>query len=160
MAQPSQRPTQGGSAAWNVDLLHCSPGGSVFESIFRPWILYSQAEERLRNPYLENYQSPPCENCCQLSFLTPCYISKQRAKIRNKFGIAGSSGNDWMVACCCPCCALVQHDNEIESRNPKMRQNVDTQGYQANTNSMVMPERGSWYNSGDMAADMHRQSQR
>ena len=88
------------------------------------------------------------------------YLSKQRAKIRNKFGIAGSSGNDWMVACCCPCCALVQHDNEIESRNPKMRQNVDTQGYQANTNSMVMPERGSWYNSGDMAADMHRQSQR
>lgn len=87
----------------------------------------------------------------RLTLLENSYVKRQREKLRERYGIPGTSGNDCAVATFCCCCALVQHDNEIESRNPKQRGKVDTAGYQANTNSMFMPsaDRGSWYMSAD-----------
>lgn len=147
-----------GSGGWNVSLYHCSPGSAVFESIMRPWVVYAEAEERLRNPYLNNYDgsNAGCGVCCQLTLLPCVYVSKQRTKIREKYGIQGSPTGDFCTATWCTCCALVQHNEEIASRSAKMRPNngtnLDTTGYQPNTNSMYMPERGSWYQSADLSA--------
>jgi PLAC8 family len=36
----------------------------------------------------------------------------QRSNTRAKYGIEGNACEDWLAACCCPCCALVQEDKE------------------------------------------------
>lgn len=88
------------------------------------------------------------------------YVKQQRGEIRERYGIPGSSGGDCATATFCCCCALVQHDNEVESRSPKQRgaKNVDKAGYQANTGSMFMPaaDRGSWYMSADARTSSYR----
>jgi len=140
---------------WNVDLSHC---GSLSDAIFRPCAVYSRAEERMRNPYLENYEDSNCQHCGQVGALGCVSVKKQRGAIREKYGIEGSGGKDCCVAFYCCACALAQHDAEIESRNPKKRQAVDTAGYRPNTTSMYMPDvnRGSWYATNDIRASGYR----
>lgn len=155
-----------GNSSWNVDLFHCAPSGSVFTSIFQPCVIYGRVEERMRNPYLENYDgsNDECQNfykkaCCIFGPLGCMYVKQQRQEVRERYGIPGSSGSDCATATFCCCCALVQHDNEVESRGPKQRSNkVDTTGYQANTGSMFMPaaDRGSWYMSADARTSSYR----
>jgi len=36
----------------------------------------------------------------------------QRSNMRAKYGIEGNGCMDWLGACCCPCCGLVQEDKE------------------------------------------------
>jgi hypothetical protein len=79
-----------------------------------------------------------------MSAFSNSYIKSQRQRIREKYNIPGSSGSDCFHATCCYCCALVQHDNEIESRGPKRREAVNTDGYRPNTGSMYMPNRTSY----------------
>ena len=153
--QPQQQSYKG----WNVSLSAC--GDSLFEAIFQPCSLYGRVEERLRNPYLENYNgsNSECKSCCAKGPLGCLSVKSQRTAIREKYGIEGSSASDCMVATCCCCCALVQHDNEVESRNPKKRETVDTTGYRPNTNSMYMAggaERGSWFASADIRSSGYR----
>eukprot|EP00088_Acartia_fossae_P003918 TRINITY_DN11685_c0_g1_i1.p1 TRINITY_DN11685_c0_g1~~TRINITY_DN11685_c0_g1_i1.p1 ORF type:complete len:102 (-),score=7.91 TRINITY_DN11685_c0_g1_i1:175-480(-) len=56
--------------------------------------------------------------CSLLScFCTPIIpIYMFRSKIRERYGIEGSSGGDCCCACCCPCCTLIQVANEADSR--------------------------------------------
>lgn len=61
----------------------------------------------------------------------------KRGEIRERFGIEGSGCGDFCVSMCCPCCALIQQDNEVKGR--QARQGVNTQGYQAVTQSMQVP---------------------
>ena len=41
-------------------------------------------------------------------------LSDQRADIRNRAGIEGSSGMDFAASCCCGCCVVIQNKHEIE----------------------------------------------
>ena len=61
----------------------------------------------------------------------------KRTEIRERFGIAGSGTSDCCVTYWCPCCALIQQDNEVKTRTQHM---VNTQGYQAQA-GMVMPQK-------------------
>lgn len=61
----------------------------------------------------------------------------KRGEIREKFGIEGSGCGDCCVSMWCPCCALIQQDNEVKGR--QAREGVNTQGYQAVTQSMSVP---------------------
>ena len=70
--------------------------------------------------------------------MTPCrYNTMKRGEIRRKFGIEGSGCGDCCVSVWCPCCALIQQDNEVKGR--LAREGVNTKGYQPVTQSMQVP---------------------
>jgi len=48
------------------------------------------------------------------------FLAKNREKIREQKGIVGSFGNDCMTSCCCGCCAVAQHAQEINSLDSLM----------------------------------------
>merc|ERR1711917_188043 len=48
------------------------------------------------------------KNACCSCLCYPCCAPYIRQAIREKHGIQGSLGNDCLVDCCCPCCALIQ----------------------------------------------------
>lgn len=122
--------------------------------------MYGRTEERLENPYLENYSSSnaACKSCLARGPLYCLPVAAQRTRVREKYGIEGSSGGDCATAAACCCCALAQHENEVESRSPKKREAVDATGYRPNTNSMYMPgaERGSWFAGADFRSSGYR----
>lgn len=47
-------------------------------------------------------------------------MMKRRA-IRQRFGIGGSSFNDCVAACFCPCCLLVQQEKEVEAQYTRLQ---------------------------------------
>lgn len=51
---------------------------------------------------------------------------QQRSKIRQQYGIKGSTTGDCCVAYWCPCCSTVQNDKEVVART----QGLVTDGYQ------------------------------
>ncbi|CAG5105034.1 Oidioi.mRNA.OKI2018_I69.chr1.g1776.t1.cds [Oikopleura dioica] len=52
--------------------------------------------------------------CFLTSILVPNYIAwKQRVAIREKHGIKGTTLSDILIILFCHCCALVQHDREV-----------------------------------------------
>ncbi|KAJ5627761.1 hypothetical protein N7490_009989 [Penicillium lividum] len=59
--------------------------------------------------------------CCIYAASHYCYLCfvplmMKRRQIRERFGIKGSSCNDCMMACFCPCCLLVQQEKELEAQ--------------------------------------------
>jgi hypothetical protein len=40
-----------------------------------------------------------------------------RTEIREKFGISGSVGTDFLYSFCCSCCVIIQNAKEVEKRN-------------------------------------------
>ncbi|KAL3512266.1 hypothetical protein ACH5RR_024983 [Cinchona calisaya] len=47
----------------------------------------------------------------------PCILScTYRAKIRGRFGIMETPAPDWIIHCCCECCALCQEYRELQKR--------------------------------------------
>jgi len=59
------------------------------------------------------------ESCCLccIASLTParwCCHVVIRGKIRERRGIAGSVVSDFLMAVCCPCCALIQEAQEVK----------------------------------------------
>lgn len=59
----------------------------------------------------------------------------RRGEIRERFGIKGSGCGDYCTTYWCLCCALIQQDNEVQSRQA---QGPITQGYQSNKQGMTM----------------------
>ncbi len=52
-----------------------------------------------------------------ISCIAPCVpVFLLRSKVRDTFGIEGSTGGDAFAACCCGCCASVQLANELDDR--------------------------------------------
>ena len=52
-----------------------------------------------------------------LSFITPCVpLLLLRSKVRNQYGIPGSTLGDVCAASLCPCCASIQLANEMDER--------------------------------------------
>jgi len=52
-----------------------------------------------------------------LSFITPCIpILLLRSKVRDRYGIPGSTLGDVCASVLCPCCASIQVANEVDQR--------------------------------------------
>ena len=52
-----------------------------------------------------------------LSFITPCVpLLLLRSKVRDQYGIPGSTLGDVCAAALCPCCASIQLANEVDER--------------------------------------------
>lgn len=60
----------------------------------------------------------------------------KRGEIRERFGIKGSGMSDCCATYWCPCCALIQQDNEVKAR---LAQGPVTQGYQSQKEGMHVP---------------------
>lgn len=75
--------------------------------------------------YGQNYEQIHKDGCLMqgliFAILMSCGLSclvhmNLRANIRNKFNIIGGQLGDFLVTCCCPCCALAQESREITHR--------------------------------------------
>ena len=67
----------------------------------------------------------------------PCrWTMQQRTKIRERYGIKGSTMNDCCVAYWCPCCSTVQNDKEVVSRT----KGVIADGYMPQAGMQVKPQ--------------------
>lgn len=60
----------------------------------------------------------------------------RRTEIRDKFGIKGSRISDCCASYWCPCCSLVQQDNEVKAR---LGYETLREGYQVNIH-MEIPQ--------------------
>lgn len=61
----------------------------------------------------------------------------KRKEIRDRFGIKGSRASDCCASYWCPCCSLIQHDNEVKTR---LGDKTMSKGYQVSP-IMEMPQR-------------------
>ncbi|CAK7221223.1 hypothetical protein SCUCBS95973_004421 [Sporothrix curviconia] len=150
-AAPMQRGVAPGAAAggavvggpeWNASLMDCSPCDSCCLGTFLPCVLLGKTSDRLRDPTMQTADSmnSDCMVFTAIQCFTGCgwiYVMMKRGEIRERFGIAGSGSGDCCVTYWCPCCALIQQDNEVKSRTQHM---VNTQGYQAQA-GMSMPQK-------------------
>jgi Cys-rich protein (TIGR01571 family) len=86
---------------------------------------HGRTTNRLRHypaePSPETLDSPNTQ--CFLiacAFFTPVGIAPsiclQRRDIRTKLDIPGNMCEDLTISCCCPCCAIVQHETEVRDR--------------------------------------------
>ena len=75
--------------------------------------------------YGQNYEQLHKDGCLQQGLLflvlgwfgVPCIIHMGlRKQIRQKFNIPGDDCDDFLLTCCCGCCALAQETREIEYR--------------------------------------------
>lgn len=64
------------------------------------------------------------------------WTMQQRTKIRERYGIKGSTVNDCCVAYWCPCCSTVQNDKEVVSRT----KGVIADGYMPQAGMQVKPQ--------------------
>lgn len=65
----------------------------------------------------------------------------KRGEIRERYGIEGTGTKDCCVSYWCPCCALIQQDNEVKARAAAAA--PITQGYQQQTDGMHVPQQMS-----------------
>ncbi|KDN69447.1 putative PLAC8 family protein [Colletotrichum sublineola] len=126
---PQQEFVQGGNIQtqqWQSGLMNCVVG---------------KTSERLRDPTMQTYEAinTDCLLMFGISFFTGCgwvYAMMKRTEIRERFGIRGSGFSDCCVTYWCSCCAVIQHDKEVQAR---MSTGPITQGYQPQKEGMAMP---------------------
>lgn len=56
--------------------------------------------------------------------------------MRQQFGIEGNRCNDCIISWCCPCCALVQEDQEVKARGGV---GVDSKAYDTQPDMIYAP---------------------
>ncbi|CAK7206808.1 hypothetical protein SEUCBS139899_009614 [Sporothrix eucalyptigena] len=145
-AAPMQRGVAPGAAAgsseWNASLMDCSPCDSCCLGTFLPCVLLGKTSDRMRDPTMQTADSmnSDCMVFTAIHCLTGCgwiYVMMKRGEIRERFSIVGSGTGDCCASYWCPCCSLIQQDNEVKIRTAHM---VNNQGYQAQP-GMVMPQK-------------------
>ncbi|TEA14062.1 Protein PLANT CADMIUM RESISTANCE 3 [Colletotrichum sidae] len=145
--QPIQQEyTQGGNVAnqeWQSNLCNCSPIDSCLLAWCLPCLLLGKTSERMRDPTMQTYEAinTDCLLYCGISFFTGCgciYAMMKRGEIRERFNIKGSGMSDCCVSYWCPCCALIQQDNEVKTR---LSTGPIVQGYQPQKEGMAMPHK-------------------
>ncbi|CAI0653928.1 unnamed protein product [Colletotrichum noveboracense] len=120
---------------WNSSLMDCSPCGTSMMATWLPCLVFGKTSERMRDPNLKNY-SPLNGECFMISALGSIgYLMSKRTDIRQQFGIDGSECGDCCTAYWCPCCVLIQHENEVIGRTQYA---PVTEGYQSQGDSMKM----------------------
>ncbi|KAH9904107.1 PLAC8-domain-containing protein [Xylariomycetidae sp. FL2044] len=139
-AHPTAYGQKGGK--WQTSLCSCSPFSSCLLGWCLPCILVGQTAERIRDPSLQNadMMNSDCLIHGAITCFTGCgwiYAMMKRGEIRERYDIEGSGCGDCCTSYWCPCCDVIQQDNEV-----KMRQQAGqptTQGYQSQP-SMQMPQ--------------------
>ncbi|KAI1460410.1 PLAC8-domain-containing protein [Annulohypoxylon moriforme] len=136
---PTAYGQQGGE--WQASLCDCSPCTSCLLATCLPCILLGQTSERIRDPSMQS--ADMMNSDCMIHGLITCftgcgwiYALMKRGEIRERYQIEGSGFNDCCVSYWCPCCALIQQDNEVKVRQ-RNGQPI-AQGYQSQP-TMQMP---------------------
>ncbi|ERS98466.1 hypothetical protein HMPREF1624_05250 [Sporothrix schenckii ATCC 58251] len=148
--QPMQRAVVGAGpgvankSEWNHSLMDCSPCDSCCLGTFLPCVLLGKTADRMRDPTMQGADSmnSDCMVFLAIHCFTGCgwiYIMMKRGEIRERFGIQGDGTADCCATYWCPCCSLIQQDNEVKTRTAHLVANP-AQGYQAQP-GMVMPQK-------------------
>ncbi|KAJ4558246.1 hypothetical protein HRR77_000260 [Exophiala dermatitidis] len=101
-----------------------------------------RTSERLRDPSMRDPESINGD-CMIHGFLSVftglawIFTMMKRTEIREQFGIPGSSFGDCCTAYWCPCCAVIQQDNEVKFRLKPVA-DMTQQPYQPQQDQMVM----------------------
>ncbi|KAI0011571.1 PLAC8-domain-containing protein [Xylariaceae sp. FL0662B] len=130
------RPTAYGQhgGAWQAGLCSCGPCTTCLLGWCVPCVLLGQTSERIRDPSMQD--ADLMNSDCLIHGALTCftgfgwiYALLKRGEIRERFEIEGSGCNDCCVSYWCPCCALIQQDNEVKMR----QQNAQpvAQGYES-----------------------------
>ncbi|KAK4655394.1 hypothetical protein QC762_302090 [Podospora pseudocomata] len=132
----SHQPTVIKEGEWQDGLCGCCSGGHFWMGCCCPCILVNKTHELLENPSNPSPSGCGMWGCawCGLNFcggwgwILECL---QRGEVRSKHRIEGSGCTDCLVACCCPCCGVIQSHKEVEKRRDAMQGGVpDKMGYQ------------------------------
>ncbi|KAJ5526582.1 cell number regulator 11 [Penicillium frequentans] len=116
---------------WSSSFWDCfSPTKTCALAWCCPCALLGRTSSRLEDPALKEY-SYMNGDCCIYAATHYCYLCwvplmMKRREIRRHFGIGGSSCNDCILACACPCCLLMQQEKEVEAQYVRLQS-----GYQA-----------------------------
>ncbi|KAI1116882.1 PLAC8 family-domain-containing protein [Nemania sp. NC0429] len=118
---------------WQTGICSCGPCSSCLLAWFLPCVLLGQTSERIRDPSMQSADmlNSDCLVHGGINCFTGCgwiYAMLKRGEIRERYGIKGSGCNDCCVSYWCPCCALIQQDNEVKTRQQAQ---PDRQGYMA-----------------------------
>lgn len=122
---------------------------------FCPCCLFGKTQARLEDPSLRNFShcngdvstqtsskrktnAHPSDffQCCLFTTLSLCGMqwilqTIRRGDMRDRFGITeGNCCTDCLVACCCPCCGLVQQEKEAKTRLGDGQEGPPPMGYQ------------------------------
>ncbi|KAF9783357.1 PLAC8 family-domain-containing protein [Thelephora terrestris] len=114
-----------GRRGWSHSLFGCfSDCGTCLTAVFCPCIVYSKISTRL--DHLNKNGSPhpsggdACGGSC-IGYTATCCIGVscilqtiQRGNTRSRYNISGNGCTDFLAACCCHVCDLVQESREIE----------------------------------------------
>ncbi|KAL2428143.1 hypothetical protein ABEF91_007334 [Exophiala dermatitidis] len=139
MTQPMGQPVTGGD--WENGLCECSCGSCIIGTCV-PCLLVGRTSERLRDPSMRDPESINGD-CMIHGFLSVftglawIFTMMKRTEIREQFGIPGSSFGDCCTAYWCPCCAVIQQDNEVKFRLKPVA-DMTQQPYQPQQDQMVM----------------------
>ncbi|EXM18252.1 hypothetical protein FOTG_13674 [Fusarium oxysporum f. sp. vasinfectum 25433] len=126
------------SQEWENSLLDCSPCDSCLLSTFLPCILFGRTSHRLQNPSAEPESfNSDCALFCGIQSLTGCgwiFNVMKRGEIREAYDIEGSGMGDCCASFWCLCCALIQQEKEMKSRQLAC---CETAGYQPMKDGML-----------------------
>jgi len=137
-------PGVGNKTEWQHSLMDCSPCDSCCLGTFLPCVLLGKTSDRMRDPSMQGADSmnSDCLVFTAIQCFTGCgwiYIMMKRGEIRERFNISGDGTGDCCATYWCPCCSLIQQDNEVKTRTQHLVANP-AQGYQAQP-GMVMPQK-------------------
>eukprot|EP01083_Nonionella_stella_P060777 158536_1 len=97
---------------WGYGLFDCYYDCDCCAMFFLPCVALGDAYNKVG-------AGPFCFPCCSSLMcccLYPCVCGYYRKKFREKFQLEGTIANDIKTMCFCPCCGVVQMDNEASHR--------------------------------------------
>ncbi|KAI5868193.1 PLAC8-domain-containing protein [Durotheca rogersii] len=133
---------QGGP--WQAGLCECTPFTSCLLAWCLPCILLGQTSERIRDPSMQtaDLMNSDCMLHGGITCLTGCgwiYAMLKRSEIRERYHIEGGGMGDCCTSYWCPCCALIQQDNEVKLRQRAATAALGQQPYQSQPHMQMPP---------------------
>ncbi|KAH6615453.1 hypothetical protein B0J18DRAFT_437365 [Chaetomium sp. MPI-SDFR-AT-0129] len=104
---------------WTNSLIRFFPCGFFWKTQCCPCYTFADTAQRLRDPTVPTEEhSRDCVEFgrayCIGTYASP--LKEHRKEIRERYGIPGTSSNDFWVSCCCPGCVVMQHEDELKAR--------------------------------------------
>lgn len=125
----------GFGSKWTFSFWDCfSPVDTCCLGCWCPCILYGKTQARNEgDPHASGLGLMCCAYYCLLHIGGHSILQAvTRHSMRNRLGIEGDGCTDWIGACCCPCCGLVQEEKESLLRetgiDPKTKQQYQAPG--------------------------------
>jgi len=117
MDKTAGAPTQtASSSGWLNDLFDCfDPTETCLFACLIPCILFGKTAAREEDPSLKDYNAVNGK-CVAFSCCPHMFLRRERGKLREKYGIQGSWGEDCFATWCCGLCTLVQLEKESKQR--------------------------------------------